>query len=173
MRWKSNSGYAVLAAGTMLVVVVALAQIFPQWGSFLLLCSAGSILPLAFSAMHWVVRENSREKIVVPAALGIVLIYGALLCLNTPNQPRTLTFDELNTIRIGIRFEDIAREVGGGDWVPDAEYFTVAYDVEGNMQLVLVFENGIHLSGATLCRPDETTVTLDSTSPQGLSTHNQ
>jgi len=147
MTWKSNSSYAVVAAGIMLVVVAALAIITPQWGSFLLLCSAGPILMLAISAMHWSVKENNVPRFVVPTALGIVLICGGLLCFQTPEQPRTLTVDDLDTIHMGMRFEEIAREVGGGDWISDEEYFTVAYEVEGDMQLVVVFEDGIHLSG--------------------------
>jgi hypothetical protein len=88
------------------------------------------------------------------------MVFGIVLCVHTPEQPHTLTQDDLETIHIGMRFEDIAREIGGGDWISDAEAFTVRYDVEGDMQLVLVFEDGIHLSGAILSHPDgETTTT--------------
>ena len=76
------------------------------------------------------------------------MVFGIVLCVHTPEQPHTLTQDDLETIHIGMRFEDIAREIGGGDWVSDAEAFTVRYDVEGDMQLVLVFEDGIILSSA-------------------------
>jgi hypothetical protein len=100
------------------------------------------------SAIHWAVREKTRPEIAIPAALTIAIIYGTLLCACTPEQPRTLTLDKLDTIHIGMRFEDIAREIGGGEWVSDAEAFTVRYDVEGDMQLVLVFEDGIILSSA-------------------------
>jgi len=154
MTWKTNSGYALGAAGIMLAVVAALVFITPQWGSLLLLCSSGPILLLAISAMHWSVTENNVPRIAVPTALGFVLICGILLCVQTPEQQRTLTMDDLDTIHLGMRFEDIARQIGGGDWISEANAFTVAYAVEGDLQLVLVFEDGIHLSEDTLSQPD-------------------
>ncbi len=163
MRWKSNSGYALVATGILLIIVAALAYITPQWGSFLVLCSTGLILLLAIIAMHWSVRENNRPIFVVPTALGIVLICGVLLCVQTPEQPRTLSLDDLDTIYLGMRFEDIARHIGGGDWISEANAFTVAYAVEGNLQLVLVFEDGIHLSGAALYYSDGRINTMGST----------
>jgi len=162
MTWKSNSGYAVVAAGIILIVEAALVNNATQLGSFLLLCSAGPILLLAISAMQWSVKENNAPRFVVPAALGIVLVYGVILCVQTPEQPRTLTLDELDTIHVGMRFEDIARDVGGGDWLSEADAFTVIYEVEGALQLVLIFEDGIHLSGATLSQPDGKTRTMGS-----------
>lgn len=154
MTWKSNSGYAVVAAGFVLFIVAPLAFVTPQWGSIILLCSAVPILLLAISAMHWSVKESNCPRFVVLTALGILLIYGVLICVQTPEQTRTLSLDDLDTIHIGMRFEDIAREIGGGDWLSDAEAFTVAYVVEGDMQLVLAFEDGIHLSGAALYYSD-------------------
>ena len=154
MNWRSNSFYSLATATIMVIAVAGLAHVTPPFGPLLLLCSAGPILLLAISAMHWSVRENNRPGFVVPTALGIVLIYGILLCVQTPEQPRTLTMDDLNTIHMGMRFEDIAREIGGGDWLSDAEAFTVAYAVEGDMKLVLVFEDGVHVSGAMLSQPD-------------------
>jgi hypothetical protein len=124
-----------------------------------MLCSAVPILLLVMSAMHWAVREKTRPEIMIPSALTIVLIYGALLCVYTPEEPRTLTHDDLETIQMGMRFEDIAWEFGGGDWISGVKAFTVADKVEGDMQLVLVFEDGIHLSRATLSHQDgETTI---------------
>jgi hypothetical protein len=163
MIWKTNSGYAVVAAGITLIIYAALAYFAPQWGSFLLLCSAGQILLLAISAMHWSVKKNNAPRFVVPAALGIVLICGVLLCAQTPEQPNTLSLDDLDTIHMGMRFEDIAREISGGGWISEADAFTVAYAVEGDMQLVLVFEDGIHLSGANLYYSDGRITTMGST----------
>jgi hypothetical protein len=62
-----------------------------------------------------------------------------------------------------MRFEDIAREIGGGDWISEADTFTVAFAVEGDIQLVLVFEDGIHLSGAILYYADGRITTMGST----------
>jgi len=159
MKWRSNSFYAIVTAVIMLVVVASLAYVTPPLGSFLLLCSAVPVLMLAISAIQWSVREKTGPGIAIPTALAIVLVYGALLCAYTPGKPRTLTQDDLENIQLGLRFEDIAREIGGGDWLSEAEFFTVAYEVEREMRLVLVFEDCVHLSGATLQHPDGTTTT--------------
>jgi len=113
--------------------------------------------------MNW--RSNSVSAIL---AAGIMLIYGALLCAYTPEQPRTLTQDDLETIHLGLRFEDIAREFGGGDWVSDAEAFTVRYEVEGDMQLVLVFEDGIILSSAIFNMLEKKCGEMDKFPTQGI-----
>jgi len=113
--------------------------------------------------MNW--RSNSVSAIL---AAGIMLIYGALLCAYTPEQPRTLTQDDLETIHLGLRFEDIAREFGGGDWVSDAEAFTVRYEVEGDMQLVLVFEDGIILSSAYFNMLEKKCGEMDKFPTQGI-----
>jgi hypothetical protein len=144
----------------MLIVVVSQAYVTPPLGSFLLLCSAVPLLMLAISAIHWAVREKNGARIAIPFALAIVLVYGTLLCAYTPDEPRTLTQDDLEYIQLGIRFEDIAQELGGGNWLSEAEFFTVVYDIEGEMQLVLVFEDGVHLSGATLHYPNGNTTTM-------------
>ena len=80
-----------------------------------------------------------------------------------PANPDPLTLDDLEHVRMGLSYEKIAGEIGGGDWLSDAEFFTVAYEVEGEMQLVMVFEDSIHLSAVTLHRPDGTTVTIGNT----------
>ena len=92
-------------------------------------------------------------------ALMIVAI-SVLACI--PNDPVPLRLEQLANIQFGDRFEDIAREIGGGKWLSAAETYTVLYEVEGDMQLVLVFEDGIHLSGVMLYRPDGTVTTIDS-----------
>lgn len=162
MKWRSNSFYSLVIAAIMLIVVASLAYITPPLGSFLLLCSAVPLLLLAISAIHWAVREKTRPGITIPTALAIVLVYGILLCAYTPDEPRTLTQDDLTHVQLGQRFEDIAQELGGGDWLSEAKFFTMVYDIEGEMQLVLVFEDGIHLSGATLSHPNGKTSTMGS-----------
>ena len=77
-----------------------------------------------------------------------------------PYDPEPLTLDDLAHIQLGRSFEEISREIGGGDWVSDADLFTVAYEIEGEMRLVLVFEDGIHLSMATLHRTDGSNATM-------------
>jgi len=81
-----------------------------------------------------------------------------------PGDPEPLALDDLVHVHLGQSFEEIAGEIGGGDWLSEAEFFTVMYDVEGDMQLLLVYEDGIHLSGAILQRPDGTTTTMGATS---------
>jgi hypothetical protein len=159
MKWRSNSFYSIATAAILVVAVTTLAHLTPPFGSLLILCSAGPILLLTISAIHWSVREKHKPGIIVPIALAIVMAFGIVLCVHTPEQPHTLTQDDLETIHLGMRFEDIAREFGGGDWISGAETFMVAYEVEGETQLVLIFEDGIHLSGATLSHQDgETTI---------------
>jgi len=168
MKWRSNSVSAIVAAQIMLIAAAALTYATPSLGSFLLLCSAVPILLLVMSAIHWAVREKTRPEIAIPAALTIVMIFGALLCASTPEQPRTLTQDDLETIHLGLRFEDIAREFGGGNWISDAEAFTVRYEVEGDMQLVLVFEDGIILSSAIFNMLEKKCGEMDKFPTQGI-----
>ena len=93
----------------------------------------------------------------------IVLIFATLTCRAIP-QTKPLTLEDLEYVHLGdTYYNDIAGEIGGGDWLSDAEFFTVAYEVEGEMQLVMVFEDSIHLSAVTLHRPDGTTVTIGNT----------
>ena len=148
MKWRSNSFYSIATEAILVISVTTLAHITPPLGSFLLLCSAVPILLLTISAIHWSVREKYKPGIIVPIALAIVMAFGIVICIHTPEEPRLLTQEDLETIHLGMRFEDIAREFGGGVWISGAEAFTVAYEVEGDMQLVLVFEDGIILSSA-------------------------
>jgi len=139
-----------MAAVIMLIVTAVLAYVTPPLGSFLLLCSTGPVLLLAISAIHWAVREKSGLGFAIPATVAILLIYIVLLYAYMPGDPVPLTLDDLDHVRVGFRYEDIAGEIGGGDWLSDAEFFTVAYEVDGDMVLLLVFEDGVHLSAATL-----------------------
>jgi len=150
VNWKSNSVTSILTAVIMLIVTTVLAYITPPLGIFLLLCSTVPVLLLAISAIHWAVREKSGLGFAVPAGVAILLIYVALFYANMPGDPAPLTLDDLAHVRMGLRYEDIAGSIGGGDWISDAEFFTVAYEVDGDMVLLLVFEDGIHLSEATL-----------------------
>ncbi|MBC8504331.1 MAG: hypothetical protein H8D34_05710 [Chloroflexi bacterium] len=150
VNWRSNSVTSIMTAVIMLIVTAVLAYITPPLGSFLLMCSTVPVLLLAVSAIHWAVREKSGLGFAVPATVAILLIYVALFYTHVPGDPKPLTLDDLAHIRIGFRYEDIAGEIGVGDWLSDAESFTVAYEVEGDMVLLLVFEDGIHLSAATL-----------------------
>jgi len=150
MNWRSNSVTSILTAVIMLIVTAVLAYITPPLGSFLLMCSTVPVLLLAISAIHWAVREKSGLGFAVPAAVAILLIYIALFYAHKPDDPVPLTLDDLEHVCIGFRYEDIANEIGGGNWLSEAEFFTVAYEVEGDLVLLLVFEDGIHLSAATL-----------------------
>ena len=150
MNWRSNSFASIMAAVFMLIVTAVLAYVTPPLGSFLLMCSTVPVLLLAISAIHWAVREKSGLGFAVPATVAILLIYVALFYTHVPGDPKPLTLDDLAHVRMGLRYEDIAGEIGGGDWLSDAEAFTVVYEVEGDMRLLLVFEDGIHLSAATL-----------------------
>ena len=149
-NWRSNTFLSIVAAVIMLIVTAVLAYITPPLGSFLLLCSSGPVLLLAISAIHWAVREKSGLGFTVPATVAILLIYITLLYAHMPGAPEPLTLDDLKHIRMGLRYEDVAGEIGGGDWLSDAEFFTVAYEVDGDMVLLLAFKDGIHLSEATL-----------------------
>ena len=91
----------------------------------------------------------------------MLLAIGIMACI--PDEPVPVRLEQLANIQFGDRFEDIAGVIGGGKWLSDYQFYTVLYDVEGDMQLVLVFEDGIHLSGVTLYRPDGTTITIGST----------
>ena len=139
-----------MAAVIILIALAVLAYVTPPLGSFLLMCSTGPILLLVISSIHWAVREKSGLGFAVAATVVILLLYVALFYAYMPEDPEPLTLDDLAQISIGHRYEDIAREIGGGDWLSDEETFTVAYEVEGNRVLLLVFEDGIHLSSATL-----------------------
>jgi len=155
MTWKSNSGFALVAAGILLIILAALAFITPQWGLYLQFCSAGTILLLAFSAIHWAIKENNRPRFVVPTALGIVLIGGILLCSSTPEPSHSLTMNDQEKIYLGQRYDEIAWIFGEGEWISDAEVFSVSYDVERCMHLVLVFEDGVILSSKILMTSEE------------------
>ena len=150
INWRSNSFASIVTAVIMLIVTAVLAYITPPLGSFLLMCSTVPVLLLAISAIHWAVREKSGLGFAVPATVAILLIYVALFYTHVPGDPKPLTLDDLAHVRMGLRYEDIAGEIGGGDWLSDAEAFTVVYEVEGDMLLLLVFDDGIHLSAATL-----------------------
>ena len=150
MNWRSNSFASILTAVTMLIVTAVLAYVTPPLGSFLMMCSTVPVLLLAISAIHWAVREKSGLGFAIPAAVAILLIYVALFYTHIPGDPEPLTLDDLEHVRMGFRYEDIAGEIGVGNWLSDAEAFTVVYEVEGDMVLLLVFEDGIHLSAATL-----------------------
>ena len=150
INWRSNSFLSIAAAVVILFVTAVLAYVTPPWGSFLLMCSTGPVLLLVISAIHWAVREKSGLKFAVAAAVLIFLVYVPLFSAHMPEDPEHLTLDALAQISMGYRYEDIAGEIGGGDWLSEAESFTVAYEVEGDRILLLVFEDGIHLSSATL-----------------------
>jgi len=139
-----------MTAVIMLIITAVLAYITPPLGSFLLMCSTVPVLLLVISAIHWAVREKSGLGFAVPAAFAILLIYVALFYTHIPGDPKPLTQDDLEHVRMGLSYEDIAGSIGGGDWLSDAESFTVAYEVKGDMVLLMVFEDGIHLSEATL-----------------------
>lgn len=150
MNWRSNSFLSIMTAVIMLIVTAILAYVTPPLGSFLLMCSTVPVLLLAISAIHWAVREKSGLGFAVPAAVAILLIHTALLYAHMPDDPEPLALDDLEHVRMGLSYEDIAGQIGGGNWLSDAEFFTVAYEVDGDMVLLLAFEDGIHLSEATL-----------------------
>ena len=150
INWKSNSSLSVITAAIILIAIAVLAYVTPPWGSFLLMCSTGPVLLLVISAIQWAVREKSGLKFVVVAAVVVLLVYAALFYAHMPEDPEPLPLGDLAQINMGQRYEDIAGEIGGGDWLSEAESFTVAYEVEGDRILLLVFEDGIHLSSATL-----------------------
>ena len=150
MNWRSNSFASIMAAVIMLIVTAVLSYVTPPLGSFLLLCSTGPVLLLAISAIHWAVREKSGLGFAVPAAVALMLIYVALLYAHMPGDPEPLTLDDLEHVRMGFSYEDISGKIGGGDWLSEAEFFTMAYEVDGDRVLLLVFEDGVHLSAATL-----------------------
>ena len=160
MNLKSNSFYSIATGAIILIAVASLAYVTPPLGIFLLLCSSVPLFLLVISAIQWAVQEKNGLGIAVPAAAALVLAYGVLLNGYMPDDTGTLTLDDLEQVWIGLSYEEIAGEIDGGDWLSDAEFFTVAYDIEGEMQLVLVFEDGIHLSGATLHHLDGTTATM-------------
>ena len=160
MKLKSNSFYSIATGTIILIAVASLAYVTPPLGIFLLLCSSVPLFLLVISAIQWAVQEKNGLGIAVPAAAALVLAYGVLLNGYMPDDTGTLTLDDLEQVRIGLSYEEIAGEIGGGDWLSDVEFFTVAYDVEGEMQLVLVFEDGIHLSGVALHHLDGTTATM-------------
>jgi len=134
----------------ILIALAILAYITPPWGSFLLICSTGPVLLLVISAIQWAVREKSGLKFAVVAAVVILLVYAALFYAHMPEDTEPLTLDDLAQISVGQRYEDIAGEIGRGDWLSEEDAFAVAYEVEGDMVLKLIFEDGIHLSAATL-----------------------
>lgn len=160
MNLRSNSFYSLGTAAVILIAVTVLKYITPPLGNFLLICSAVPFLLLAISAIQWAKREKSGLEFASSIAVLIVLAYGFLLFAHMPYDPMTLTADDLAYVQLGQRFEDIASEIGGGEWIPEHEVFTVAYEVERDMQLVLVFEDGIHLSGITLSRPNAPLTTM-------------
>ena len=106
-------------------------------------------------------KQRSNSLFTIVAAVVMLIIVGVIFI---PYEPEPLTLDDLAHIQLGRSFEEISREIGGGDWVSDADLFTVAYEIEGGMRLVLVFEDGIHLSMATLHRSDGTTAIMGGTS---------
>ena len=148
--WKSNSSLSVITAMIILIALAVLAYVTPPFGGFLLMCLTVPVLLLAISAIHWAVREKSGLGFAVAATVVILLVYVTLFSIHIPEDPEPLTLDALAQISMGYRYEDIAGEIGGGDWFSEAESFTVAYQVEGDRVLLLVFEDGIHLSSATL-----------------------
>jgi len=148
--WKSNSSLSVITAAIILIAIAVLAYVTPPWGSFLLMCSTGPVLLLVISAVQWAVREKSGLEFAAAGIVVIVLVYVALFSAHMPEDPEPLALDALAQISMGERYEDISGEIGGGDWLSEAESFTVAYQVEGDRVLLLVFEDGIHLSSATL-----------------------
>ena len=160
MKLKSNSFYSIATGAIILIAVASLAYVTPPLGIFLLLCSSVPLFLLVISSIQWAVREKNGLGIAVPAAAALVLAYGVLLNGYMPDDTGTLTLDDLEQVRIGLSYEEIVGEIGGGDWLSDAEFFTVAYEVEGEMQLVLVFEDDVHLSGAILHYPDGKTATM-------------
>jgi len=149
-NWRSNSFASIIAAVIILIVITVLAYVTPPLGSFLLMCSTVPVLLLAISAIHWAVREKSGLEFAAAGIVVILMVYVALFSSHMPEDPEPLTLDALAQISMGHRYEDIAREIGGGDWLSEAESFTVSYEVEGDRGLLLVFEDGIHLSSAKL-----------------------
>jgi len=150
INWRSNSILSIATAMVILIALAILAYLTPPWGSFLLMCSTGPVLLLVISAIQWAVREKFGLTLVVVAAVVILLVYAALFYAHMPDDSAPLTLDDLTQISIGQRYEDIAGKIGGGDWLSEAEAFTVAYEVEGDRDLKLIFDDGIHLSTATL-----------------------
>jgi hypothetical protein len=150
INWRSNSILSIATAMVILIASGVLAYFTPPWGSFLMMCSTGPVLLLVISAIQWAVREKSGLKFAVVAVVVILLVYAALFYAHMPEDPEPLPLGDLAQISIGQRYEDIAGEIGGGDWLSEAEAFTVAYEVEGDMVLKLIFDDGIHLSTATL-----------------------
>ena len=150
INWRSNSFLSIATAVVILIALAILAYITPPWGSFLMMCSTGPVLLLVISAIQWAVREKSGLKFAVIAAVVILLVYAALFYAYMPKNPEPLTLGDLAQISMGQRYEDIAGKIGGGDWLSESEAFTVAYEVEGDMVLKLIFNDGIHLSTATL-----------------------
>lgn len=150
INWRSNSFLSIATATVILIALAILAYITPPWGGFLMMCSTGPVLLLVISAIQWAVREKSGLKFAVVAAVVILLVYAALFYMHMPEDPEPLTLGDLAQINMGQRYEDIAGKIGGGDWLSEEKAFTVAYEVEGDMVLKLIFEDGIHLSTATL-----------------------
>jgi hypothetical protein len=107
--------------------------------------------------MKW--RPNSLISII--AAVVMLVIVGVIFI---PGDPEPLALDDLVHVQLGRSFEEIAGEIRGEDWLSEAEFFTVMYDVEGDMQLLLIYEDGTILSGAVLQHPDGTTTTMGATS---------
>ena len=151
INWRSNSFASIMAPVIMLIITAVLAYyVTPPLGSFLLMCSTVPVLLLVISAFHWAGSEKSGLGFTVPATVVILLIYVALLNAHMAGDPEPLTLDDLEHVRMGLSYEDIVGEIGGGDWLSDAEFFTMAYEVDGDRVLLLVFEDGVHLSAATL-----------------------
>jgi len=148
--WRSNSFISIVTAVIILIILAVLAYVTPPLGGFLLMCSTGPVLLMVISAIHWAVREKTGLEFAAAGIVVIVLVYVTLFSANMPEDPEPLTLDALAQISMGYRYEDIAGEIGGGYWLSEAESFTVAYQVEGDRVLLLVFEDGIHLSSATL-----------------------
>ena len=88
------------------------------------------------------------------AILAVIALIIALVACGLAPDVEPLALSDLAHISFGATYPEIAWHIGDGDWLSDAECFTVRYSVEGNRRLVLAFEDGEHLSIAMLYEPD-------------------
>ena len=167
----SNAFYAIAAAVVTLLVCAGLAQTIPPFGIFLLLFSAVPIILMTFSAIYYATKEKSGMGIAATGTVAIVLAYVSLICRMAP-EPKVLTLADLEPIRLGVTYLEIANTLGSGKWLSDVEAFSVSYAVEGEQRLVLTFEDGEHLSDAMLYPPDGKLTVLGNAPPEPVQAPN-
>ena len=160
----SNAFYAIAAAVVTLLVCAGLAQTIPPFGIFLLLFSAVPIILMTFSAIGYAAKEKRGMGIAATGTVTVMLAYVSLICRMAP-EPNVLTLAELEPLRLGVTYLEIANTLGSGKWLSDVEAFSVSYAVEGEQRLVLTFEDGEHLSEVILYPPDGKLTVLGNAPP--------